>query len=137
MADADSTAKPKGQALVEEFIALKDTNPTKAEAKRKQLQDEFDEEEVNRIVKNTPGKTNKERKELKALLRSNDPIELPALPPPVPGKSSPPITPRKDDDGGLKSAASNRLREKSCLEFLLCEKFSPVFFRTDANSGRK
>ena len=43
----------------------------------------------------------------------------------------------KDDDGGLKSAASNRLREKSCLEFLLCEKFSPVFFRTDTNSGRK
>ena len=35
MADADSTVKPKGQALVEEFIALKDTNPAKAEAKRR------------------------------------------------------------------------------------------------------
>jgi len=47
MADADSTVKPKGQVLVEEFIVLKDTDPEKAEQKRKQLQDEFDDEEIN------------------------------------------------------------------------------------------
>jgi hypothetical protein len=103
MADADSTVKPKGQVLVEEFIVLKDTDPEKAEQKRKQLQDEFDDEEINKIVKiTTPSQTNKERKEIKALLRSNDPIEPPALPPPVPGKSSPPSTPRQEE-GGLKS----------------------------------
>jgi hypothetical protein len=82
MADADSTVKPKGQVLVEEFIELKDTDPTKAEAKRKQLRDEFDEEDINVIVNKTPGKTVKEKKAIKALIRSNDPIELPALPPP-------------------------------------------------------
>jgi hypothetical protein len=80
MADADSTVKPKGQVLVEEFIELKDTDPIKAEVKRKQLQDEFNEEDINTIVNKTPGKTGKEKKAIKALIRSNDPIELPALP---------------------------------------------------------
>jgi hypothetical protein len=103
MADADSTVKPKGQLLVEQIIELKDTNPSKAEQKRKELQDEFNDEEINRIVKTaTPNQTNKERKKIKALLRSNEPIEPPALPPLVPGKSSPPSTPRQEE-GGLKS----------------------------------
>ena len=39
-------------------------------------------------------------KDIKSLIRSSEPIELPALPPPshMPGKSSPPSTPRKDGD---------------------------------------
>jgi len=103
MADADSTVKPKGQVLVEEFIELKDTDPTKAEAKRKQLRDEFDEEDINIIVNKTPGKTVKEKKAIKASIRSNDPIDLPALPPPahMPDDTQP-RAPVKGE-GGLKS----------------------------------
>jgi hypothetical protein len=66
-------------------------------------EDEFDEEYINIIVNKTPGKTVKAKKAIKALIRSNDPIELPALPPPahMPDDTQP-RTPEKGE-GGLKS----------------------------------
>jgi hypothetical protein len=98
--DYKPPARASVETLVKEFIALKDTDPAQAETKRKQLRDEFDDEDINKIVNKTPGKTNKEKKVLKSLIHSNEPIEPPALPPPshMPGKSSPPSTPRKDGD---------------------------------------
>ncbi len=76
---------PKGQELVNEFIEIVNTDPAKASEIRTALQIEFNDDDLNRMVKNSPVKlTQKQSKEIKGILRSESAIGGPT---PSPAKS--------------------------------------------------